>query len=126
MLFKVNYSWQITLDKPLDSASLGTRTGREPSMTASSLHKRKTPLLVILFIVFSAFTADILDLREELCILSCSYSSLDNNVSTGLASNHPFGQEQILAAPPVQRKAAVEISFLHLLPYSFRAPPSWS
>jgi hypothetical protein len=95
-------------------------------MTASSLHKRKTLLLVILFIAFSAFTADIMDLREELCILSCPYSSLDNNVSTGLTNNHSFEQEQILTAPPVQRKAAVTISFLHLLPYSFRAPPSFS
>jgi hypothetical protein len=96
-------------------------------MTASaSLHKRKTLLLVILFIAFSSFTADILDLREELYLLSCPYSSLDDNVSTGLTSNHPFELQQILIVPFVQRKAAVKISFLHLLPYSFRAPPSWS
>jgi hypothetical protein len=93
---------------------------------SASLHKRKTLLLVILFLVFSAFTADILDLREELYILSCPYSSLDNNVSTGLTSNHPFELEQILTAPFVQRKAAVTISFLHLLSYGYRAPPSWS
>jgi hypothetical protein len=96
-------------------------------MTASaSLHKRKTLLLVFLFIAFSAFTADVLDLREELCILSCPYSSLDNNVSTGLTSNHAFELKQILTVPSVQREAAVKISFLHLLPYSYRAPPSWS
>jgi len=96
-------------------------------MTASaSLHKRKTLLLVILFIAFSAFTADILDLREELHILSCPYSSLDNNVSTGLTSNHPFEPEQILTLCSVQRKTTVNISFLHLLPYGYRAPPSWS
>jgi hypothetical protein len=96
-------------------------------MTASaSLHKRKTLFFVVLFLVFSAFTADILDLREELCILSCSYSSLDNNVSTGLTSNHPFDLEQILTASPIHRKTSVTISFLHLLPYVYRAPPSWS
>ncbi|TRZ76212.1 MAG: hypothetical protein D4R93_03660 [Deltaproteobacteria bacterium] len=96
-------------------------------MTASaSLHKRKTLLLVILFIAFSAFTADILDLREELYLLSCPYSSLDNNVATGLTSNHTFELQQILIVPSVQRKASVKISFFHLLPYSFRAPPSWS
>ena len=93
---------------------------------SASLHKRKTLLLVILFIAFSAFTADIVDLREELCILSCPYSSLDNNVSTGVTSNHPFKLEQIVTAPSVQRKASVKISFFHLLPYSFRAPPSLS
>jgi hypothetical protein len=96
-------------------------------MTASaSLHKRKMLHLVILLIAFSAFTADILDLREELHILSCPYSSLDSNVSTGLTSNHPFLLEQIITLCSVQRKAAVKISFLHLLPYGYRAPPSWS
>jgi hypothetical protein len=96
-------------------------------MTASaSLHKRKTLCLVILFIAFFAFTADIVDLREELYISPCPYSSLDNNVSTGLTSNHTFELEHILTLPSVQRKAAVKISFLHLLPYGYRAPPSWS
>jgi hypothetical protein len=96
-------------------------------MTASaSLHKRKTLLLVVLFAALSAFTADILDLREELHILSCPYSSLDNNVSTGLTSNNTFLPEQVLILCTVHRKALVKISFLHLLPYGYRAPPSWS
>lgn len=92
----------------------------------ASLHKRKTLFLVILFIAFSAFTADILDLREELRILSYPYSSLDNNVSTGLTSNHPFAPEQILTLCSVQWNATGKISFLHLLPYGYRAPPSRS
>jgi hypothetical protein len=94
-------------------------------MTASaSLHKRKTLLLVVLVIIFSAFTADILDLREELCILTCLDSSPDDNISTGLTSKHPSESEQILAVSVVQRKATVKSSFLHLLPYVYRAPPS--
>jgi hypothetical protein len=119
---------QITLDRHLDSANLTAHPGREPSMTASaSLHKRKTLHLVILFIAFSAFTADILDLREELYILSCPYSILDNNVSTGLTSNHPFELEYIITLSSVQREAAVNISFMYLLSYGYRAPPSsWS
>jgi hypothetical protein len=96
-------------------------------MTASaSLHKRKTLLFVILFIAFSAFTADILDLREELYLLSCPYGSLDDNVSTGLTSNQTFEPEQIITLPSIQKKAWVNISFLHLLPCGYRAPPSWS
>jgi hypothetical protein len=96
-------------------------------MTASaSLHKRKTLFLVILFIAFSAFTADILDLREELCFLSCLYSFLDNNVTTGITSNFPFEMELVLFSRFVHQKSSVKISFLHLLPYTFRAPPSWS
>ncbi len=95
-------------------------------IASASFNKRKSLFLVILFVSFSAFTTDILDLREELYILSCPYSSLDNNVSTGLISNHSFKLEQIFTVPFVQRKAAVKISFLHLLPYTFRAPPAYS
>ena len=96
-------------------------------MTASaSLHKRKTLFLVILFIAFSAFTADILDLREELYILSCPYSSLDNNITTGIVSTVDFALEPVVLFCSVYRELSVKISFLHLLPYGFRAPPSWS
>jgi hypothetical protein len=93
-------------------------------MTASaSLHKRKTLLLVILFIAFSTFTADILDLREELHILSCPYSSLDNNVTTGITRNVDSVLDPVVLFCFVHRSLSVEISFLHLLPYGFRAPP---
>jgi hypothetical protein len=93
-------------------------------MTASaSLHKEKTLLLVILFIVFSAFTADILDAREELHILSCPGSSLDNNVTTGITSNVDFVLGPVVLFFSLHRNLSVEISFLHLLPYGFRAPP---
>jgi hypothetical protein len=91
-------------------------------MTAS-LHQRKTLLFVILIIAFTAFTADILDLREELHILSCPYSSLDNNVTTGITNNTDSMLEPVVLFCSVHRKLSVEISFLHLLPYGFRAPP---
>ena len=96
-------------------------------MTASaSLHKRKTLFLVILFVAFTAFTADILDLREELHIISCPYSSLDNNVTTGITSTIDFVLKPVVLFCSVHPKLSVEISFLHLLPFGFRAPPSWS
>jgi hypothetical protein len=96
-------------------------------MTASaSLHKRKTLFLAILFIAFAAFTADILDLREELGIISCLYSSLDNNVTAVIANDTTFKTEPAVFSCSVQQKSSVKISFLHLLPYGFRAPPSWS
>ena len=96
-------------------------------MTASSsLHKRKALFFVILFIAFSAFTADILDLREELGFLPCPYSFLDNNVTTGITSNFPFNMEQLISLCSAYQKSSVKISFLHLLPFGFRAPPSWS
>jgi hypothetical protein len=34
--------------------------------------------------------------------------------------------EPVLFSCSVHRKSSVKISFLHLLPYGFRAPPSWS
>jgi hypothetical protein len=96
-------------------------------MTASALlHKRKTLFLVILFVAFSAFTVDILDLREEIHLLACLDSILDNNVTTGITNNIVFVQEKVVLFCPINRNISVKISFLHLLPYSFRAPPFWS
>ncbi len=98
-------------------------------MTASvSLHKRKTLFLVVLFIAFSAFTADILDLREELCILSSPSSSLESNISDGIISHTSILPEPTLILHFTQKKRSVKISFLHLMSYGFRAPPpdhSW-
>ena len=51
------------------------------------LHKRKYFCFIILFITFSIFTADIFDLREELQILSYSYNSLDDNITTGMTDH---------------------------------------
>jgi hypothetical protein len=95
-------------------------------MVSSSLHKRKALLVGILFIAFFSFTADILDLREELRFLSCPNSSLDNDITTGITGNFPFETEPVLFSCYSHRKSLVKISFLHLLPYGFRAPPSWS
>jgi hypothetical protein len=94
-------------------------------MSASiSLYKRKTLFLVVLFIAFSAFTADILDLREELCILSAPYSNLESNVSNGIISHASLLPEPTLILHFTQKKTSVKISFLHLMSYGFRAPPS--
>jgi hypothetical protein len=101
--------------------------GKESGMIASDLfRKRKILFFAALFLAFSAFTADILDLREELLILSSPYSSLDNNVTTGVVSDFTFTPEPLLQLLSVQRKSSVEISFMHLLPCGFRAPPSRS
>jgi hypothetical protein len=92
----------------------------------ASLHKRKTLFLVILFIAFTAFTTDILDLRDELHILSCPSGSLDNNVTTGITNTVDFALQSVILFCPVQEKSSVKLSFLHLLSYTLRAPPSWS
>ena len=93
------------------------------TISSFSTHKGKAYLLAILLIVFFAFTADILDLREELRILSCPYSYLDNNVTTGITSNITFETEPLPVLCSIHQKSSVKISFLHLLPYGLRAPP---
>ncbi len=95
-------------------------------IASDQFRKRKLLFLAVLFLAFSAFTADILDLREELLILSCPYSSLDNNVTTGVVTDSVSAPEPILRLLSVQRKESVQISFMHLLPCGFRAPPSLS
>jgi hypothetical protein len=91
----------------------------------SSIHKRKACFIAILIIVCSVFTADILDLREELRFLTCPYSSLDSNVTTGITTSITFETEPLLILRTVDQTSSVSISFLHLLPYGFRAPPVW-
>jgi hypothetical protein len=92
---------------------------------SSSRNKRKAYVIAILLIVCSVFTADILDLREELRILSCPYSSLDNNITTGIVTSTDFEAKPLLVLRAIDRMSSVKISFLHLLPYGFRAPPAW-
>jgi hypothetical protein len=96
-------------------------------MTAARiLQKRRILFFIILFAAGMAFTADILDLRDELCFISCPYSSLDSNITTGVACTFAIAPAPILTACPVQGEASVEVSFIHLLPCGFRAPPSLS
>jgi hypothetical protein len=96
-------------------------------MTCSaSFHKRKAFFFIVFLIVFSAFTADIVDLREELRILPCAYSSLDNNITAGIINQLVIKPEPILTLSPICRKSSAKISFLHLLSFGFRAPPPWS
>ena len=90
-----------------------------------SIKKRKAYLVAILFIVCFVFTADIVDLREELRILSYPYPCLDNNVTTGITTATAFETEPLLIFRSVDQISSVKISFLHLLPYGFRAPPAY-
>ena len=97
------------------------------TLLSSPIHKRKTYFVAFLFIVCSVFTADILDLREELRILSYPYPCLDNNVTTGItATTADLETEPLLVLRSINRMSSVKISFLHLLPYGFRAPPGFA
>lgn len=89
----------------------------------ASLHTRKLFGFLILFIAFSAFTADIFDLREELQILSCPANSLDDNITTGLTDPFVFDPAPFLTLSPIHWKSSVFASSSHLPPCGFRSPP---
>lgn len=74
-------------------------------------------------IAFSVFTADVVDLREELRILSSPHSWLDNNIETGVVSSFSIEPKFFPPGFCITKTVSVEISFLYRLPYSFRAPP---
>jgi hypothetical protein len=114
----------IFLDTTVLSVDAAKKAGREPSMTFfASLRKRKYFCLVILFMTFAIFTADIIDLREELQILSYSYNSLDNNITTGVTDPFLFDPVPILTLSPIHCTSSVVASSSHLPPCGFRAPP---
>ena len=94
------------------------------TLLSLSINRRKAYFVAILLIVGSVFTADILDLREDLRFLPCPYSALDNNVTTGIATITVFETGPVVISRSVDHTSSVRISFLHLLPYGFRAPPA--
>jgi hypothetical protein len=99
--------------------------GKKSFMTASdSLGKRRFLLLLVAFIVLSAFTADVFDLREELNILPCLYTDIDNNVAAGMINSVAVEPEPVCTLRPVQRQKSLAVSSLYHVPCGFRAPPS--
>jgi len=92
----------------------------------SLLHKQSKLFFLILCVAFSVFMVDILDLREELQIISSSDSSLDNNITTGIKTTLSFNLEPTLIVYSAQCETSAKISFLHLHTCGFRAPPSRS
>jgi hypothetical protein len=89
-------------------------------------HKKKQLLLMITLIVFSAFAADIVDLREDLHILPAPYGCLDNTIMTGITESFDLKPVPVVMSSAFFPRSSVDISFLFLLPCGFRAPPFWS
>jgi hypothetical protein len=89
----------------------------------ASVHKGKRLFWVVLLVVFSAFAADIVDLREEIRILPTPYSCLDNNVMTGITESIDIKPVPAVLTSSFFHRSSVDISFLYLLPCGFRAPP---
>lgn len=81
-------------------------------------------MCLVYVVAFSAFMADIVDLREELYLLSSPYNHLDSNISAGIVGRVGLESPPAFVACAVQQNRSVSISFLHLLPFGFRAPPS--
>lgn len=88
-----------------------------------SIQRKQACFFLILFFTLAAFTVDIVDLREDIHILSCPHGSLDNNITTGIQSSFSFVPELIQKYCSLNQKSSVVISLFHLFPYGYRAPP---
>ncbi len=91
---------------------------------SGSLYENRTFFLLVLAATFVAFTGDILDVRDEIHLLSCPYDNLDNNVTTGIQSSFAFEQKPVLAYFSLAKGASVPISFPIALAFHRRAPPA--
>jgi hypothetical protein len=112
------------LDMTADPATLGPEIRDGTSLLMKfSLLQRKTLFGLVFLIAFSVFVADVIDLREELRLLSSPFNCLDNTIEAGVVSSFSIEPEPFRPGFAITNKASVEISFLHLLPYAFRAPP---
>ncbi len=92
-------------------------------MVFSSRHIKKALFLAVLLIIFSAFSAEVLSVRKELRHISCQDNVLDDGVTVAIVSNAVLYTVPTVIVSAVYRESSVKISFLHLLPYAFRAPP---
>ena len=91
-----------------------------------SLHKGNTLFLLIVLGTLVAFAGDILDVRDEVHLLTCPNNSLDNNITTGLQSHFSFNFKPILAFFSLPGEPLVVISPFNPWSFNFRAPPAWS
>jgi hypothetical protein len=91
-----------------------------------SIHRKQAWFFLILFFTLTVFTIDVVDLREDIHILSCPHGSLDNNITTGIQSSFSFLPELIQKYCSLNQKPSVVISLFHLFPYGYRAPPIYS
>jgi len=81
--------------------------------------------ILVLSCVFF-FAADIVDLRDELLDFDSLYHSFDNNITAGIQSDFFFDNPHLLISGCVIGQLSAVISCFRLLPYSVRAPPTWS
>ena len=88
-----------------------------------SFRKKKSLFFIVFFVAFSAFTADVVDLREELNILPGLAASLDSNVTTGIISHFVLRPDPIRILHSLQGNSSAKTSFLYLFSCGFRAPP---
>jgi hypothetical protein len=99
--------------------------------------KRNRFFLYFLFLTIFTFTADVLDLRDEVEVLSsftftgsiftCQYKYLDSNITAGLIQNFYVKKPNpILIKVFHTQGTSTTISCINSLSYSFRAPPAKS
>ncbi|MHB8770593.1 MAG: hypothetical protein ACYC7J_06325 [Syntrophales bacterium] len=92
----------------------------------ASPQKRKLFCLLICVLTAFIFTADIFDLREELQILSCPYTGIDDDITTGMTDRIVFDPSPLPTFSSVLGASSVTIPSSHLPACGFRAPPGLS
>jgi len=106
----------------------GKQTVERKSFMAASVlsQKRKALFLTIFFVALFSFTINIIDLSDELHINSyyaCPAESSDSNIINCILNETSFKPEPLLRTGFLSPVKSIPISFFHLLPCGFRAPP---
>jgi hypothetical protein len=97
-------------------------------MRAPLLLREKRAFYSIVFLIaLTAFSADILDLRQEIHLLGHQSGYLGGNITACIVSHVIFHTDSIPFVCSTVAESSVMIpSFPHDLPYGFRAPPARS
>jgi hypothetical protein len=91
-----------------------------------ALNKKEVFFLLILFITFSAFTVDVLDLRDEIQLGPSHNDNTGVNISTAIPVYPSLAFEAKNEYVCFHQVSSVTVSFIHLLSFSLRAPPVFS
>jgi len=78
---------------------------------------------LLLCLVLAAFTADVLDLRDEILIPASPYGNLDETISSGLQSTSTFLTPEMPRYVHLSSQPEVPSWEQHALPFDLRAPP---
>jgi hypothetical protein len=89
----------------------------------NSINKQRAWLLAIVLLVCAGFSADVIDLREDLALIPASGTSLEGDDTQGIVAVTVFEKRPDLVSRLVDEIPSLPVFILHSQSHRLRAPP---